>query len=269
MRLHFDRNRGVGNCHPATISHTYFLSESNPGAARAEFLSPFINSVSLTAGAEINYPPTTGTSEELALEWLVEDDAYLTAFENEHKIVQRFAIADLYFRNGGPWDLEAMRREFENIGGNGHNCADQESTMPQNEDVLVTTLVARKTEWLGDNDECQWQGVSCLNHILIQVVLYSAGVRGELTPNIGLLFSLKILWIGNGAGLTGTVPSTLFRLTNLEMLSLENNGLHGTILEGVSAFSNLVSLNLSRNNFIEAFLPHPLLTLTALQSLSL
>ena len=73
---------------------------------RAQFLSPFVNSMSLS-GAELKYPPQTNTAEEKALQWLVEEDTHLTNFENERKIVQRFALADLYFSNG-PWKLEAI-----------------------------------------------------------------------------------------------------------------------------------------------------------------
>ncbi|CAN8251405.1 unnamed protein product [Cochlearia groenlandica] len=92
-------------------------------------------------------------------------------------------------------------------------------------------------------DYCQWRGVKCAQGRVVRLVLSGVGLRGYFSP------------------------STLSRLDQLRVLSLENNSLFGPIPD-LSALVNLKSLFLRRNLFSGAF-PPSILSLHRLMILSL
>ena len=77
----------------------------------------------------VSYPPASDSAEELAMQWIVEEDAFLSEFDDVSKVTQRFALAVLFFANG-PWNFNTI------------------------EDGSIA--------WMNVIDECAWMGVSCL-----------------------------------------------------------------------------------------------------------
>ncbi|XP_010464357.1 PREDICTED: probable inactive receptor kinase At5g67200 [Camelina sativa] len=92
-------------------------------------------------------------------------------------------------------------------------------------------------------DYCQWRGVKCAQGRVVRLVLSGVGLRGYFSS------------------------STLSRLDQLRVLSLENNSLFGPVPD-LSPLVNLKSLFLSRNQFSGAF-PPSILSLHRLMILSL
>lgn len=80
-----------------------------------------------------------------------------------------------------------------------------------------------RDNWGTGSTPCNWYGVSCVN--------------GRVT----------LLYPRNN-NLSGTLPSSLSALTNLQTLVLSNNNLSGPIPAGLSTLTNLQILNLSDNN---------------------
>ena len=97
--------------------------------------------------------------------------------------------------------------------------------------------------WLTDSDPCSWYGVVC--------------VEGHVTT----------LWLVEN-NLSGTIPSSIGNLVNLERLVLRVNKLNVPIPPELGDLANLAELNLSWNQFTGAILPE-LGNLTNLESLSL
>ncbi|KAJ6678385.1 PROTEIN KINASE putative-RELATED [Salix viminalis] len=83
-------------------------------------------------------------------------------------------------------------------------------------------------------DYCQWQGIKCAQGRVVRVVLQGFGLRGTFPP------------------------STLSRLDQLRVLSLQNNSLSGPIPD-LSPLFNLKSLFLNHNSFSASFPPSILL----------
>lgn len=160
-------------------------------------ISAIVNKAEL-GPSRINYSPESNTPDELALEWLVEEDLFLEEFDDEERVIRRFALVSLYFHNG-PWKFEA------NPIGAGEG-------------------------WLSDSDECSWTGVECPTNttFIRNVSLPLVAAKGSLSESISLLTALRVLDLSNNT-LSGSVPTYLSRLSQLEYLSLENNKLEGAV----------------------------------------
>ena len=123
-----------------------------------------------------------------AVEWLAYQDPL--HLQELPKIFQRYALAVLYFGQGGPlWSLHA-----ENDG------------------------------WMENSDgmlECRWKGVDCdADGAVIGIRLGAPGVllTGQLVPELALLSDLQHLNLSNNR-LKGSIPKELFGLTSLGRFS--------------------------------------------------
>ena len=173
---------------------------------------------------------------------------------------------------------------------------------------------ADSTGWLSNTPMGQWYGVTTdANGRVTELVLDDNSLAGNIPTELGDLTELKALNLGARFGtcdgrrpsvcrsssqtpnrLTGTIPTTLERLANLEQLNLSYNPLSGTIpawlgnlskLEGLvidgahltgtipaelAQLTNLTELELSFNNLDENItLPQWLTSLTNLEFLKL
>jgi Leucine-rich repeat (LRR) protein len=83
--------------------------------------------------------------------------------------------------------------------------------------------------------------------------LYSNGLTGEISSDIGYLINLEGLYLSSNQ-LTGGIPSEIGNLINLEELYLSYNDLDGEIPIEISNLVNLEELYLS-SNFLRGLIP--------------
>lgn len=82
--------------------------------------------------------------------------------------------------------------------------------------------------WKG-NDVCaDWIGVSCSNGNVTVINFEKMGLTGTISPDFGLLKSLKRLVLANN-NLTGTIPDEISTLPSLTELDVSNNLLYGKV----------------------------------------
>lgn len=142
--------------------------------------------------------------------------------ELDARLIQRWALAVLYFSTGGGVDGNTTSSSWTSDAG-----------------------------WLKSTNECEWSFVVCDDSgSLTEVAIDDNALFGDIPPEIGLLGgSLRKLSF-NTNGLGGTLPTTLGLLTGLNRLNLQNNLLTGPLPTELGALSFLQSLILSRNSFV-------------------
>uniref|UniRef100_A0A0E0JMS0 non-specific serine/threonine protein kinase n=1 Tax=Oryza punctata TaxID=4537 RepID=A0A0E0JMS0_ORYPU len=92
--------------------------------------------------------------------------------------------------------------------------------------------------------------------------------EGSLLPYVGSLSTLIEIFVADNNRITGSIPSTLAKLTNLLILSLSGNQLSGMIPTQITSMNNLQELNLS-NNTLSGTIPVEISGLTSLVKLHL
>lgn len=129
-----------------------------------------------------------------AVKWIVEEDS---VEESEQDVLVRFALATLYYANGGAeW--------------------------------------SRSNNWMSTRHEtCEWEGVGCSlstnNAVLQELDLSNNHLTGTLSPALVLLKDLNILWLDKNE-ITGPIRGDVFgALPNLAILYLQDNQLTGPI----------------------------------------
>ena len=100
-----------------------------------------------------------------------------------------------------------------------------------------------------------------------QLVMYIAGLTGEIPSEIGSLTNLTYLNLGHN-DLTGEIPVEIGQLTNLTYLILYENQLTGSIPSEIGNLTNLTQLYLSSNEFTGE-IPSEIWEMTNLTSLIL
>ncbi|XP_051220443.1 uncharacterized protein [Lolium perenne] len=105
--------------------------------------------------------------------------------------------------------------------------------------------------WNTTTDFCSWPGVSCSlkhKHKVTVLNLTSEGLVGTITPSIGNLTFLKILYLSHN-NFHGEIPSSIGRLSRLQQLILSSNSLHGDVNADLKNCTSLESINLNKNQF--------------------
>lgn len=155
------------------------------------------------------------THEHEALVWLADSDPMrLDPTTPLEEILQRFALANLYFAtNGDEW-----------------------------KDQL--NFVSKK-------NVCKWNdrssGVFCNdNNQVANLVLPDLNLNGTIPHDIGLLSNIQILNLTNNA-LHGTVPLSLGIMSSLRSIDLSKNGFTGPLPKSLASLVDLVSLDFSYN----------------------
>lgn len=95
---------------------------------------------------------------------------------------------------------------------------------------------------------CSWTGVVCTNGRVTILRLPAMGLSGSLPSGLGNLTQLQTLSLRFNA-LTGQIPSDFAELKSLRNLYLQGNFFSGEIPDLVFSLQNLVRLNLGNNNF--------------------
>ncbi|XP_050387029.1 putative receptor-like protein kinase At3g47110 [Argentina anserina] len=101
------------------------------------------------------------------------------------------------------------------------------------------------------HDFCQWDGVGCgRRHQRVTVLdLHSQQLAGSLSPHVGNLSFLKLLYLQNNS-FTGEIPPHIGHLRRLQILRLGNNSFSGEIPANISSCYNLIKLDFGFNNLV-------------------
>ena len=142
---------------------------------------------------------------------------------------------------------------------------------PTDKDGLIALYCAtsgdgwtNKSNWLSDKGINQWRGVTTSNSRVTRLRLNRNNLSGTIPTELGNLTNLERLDLEENQ-LSGTIPTDLGNLTNLEQLWLHKNQLSGTI---PTELGNLVlrqSLSLYRNS-LSGTIPAELGNLTNLST---
>jgi Leucine rich repeat len=188
--------------------------------------------------------------EELAVQYLVYADS-LQLWPHDglsrFRLVQRYALLTIRFQQSLTADWPSA-----NSGKNGKNAT-----------------------WLQAMDECDWEGVTCETdpdgrRTVVELDLLATGLQGTISPDLGLLSSLRRVDLSSGtlAGslppsigqwslletldvslnqLTGSLPETIGQWLNISFVSVAFNQLVGSLPETVKQWSNLTVIDMSSN----------------------
>ncbi|CAK8540199.1 unnamed protein product [Lathyrus sativus] len=105
--------------------------------------------------------------------------------------------------------------------------------------------------WNSSIHFCSWFGITCspMHQRVIELNLYGSELHGSLSPYVGNLTFLKILFLRNNS-FFGEIPHELGHLLHLQQLFLTNNSFSGEIPTNLTYCSNLTHLYLGHNNLI-------------------
>lgn len=169
----------------------------------------------------ISPAPYSAAPEEVAVQWLIEETDYMTEPSpvDEFRLTQLYALLSLYFSTDGEDWLE-----------NG--------------------------EWLLNEDECTWYGITCsrvnlgggvgVQDVVTEIDLTRTSassednnLEGSIPADIGLLENLETLAFYHQPGLSGNVPSSLETLTKMVVFSIGGCSFSGALPEGIGGWTDL------------------------------
>ena len=227
---------------------------------------------STTTPEEILLNPTS--PQHKALTWLADHDgAQLDFSTNSPRIVQRFALAVLYYSTQGygwsnDFNFLSILNECEWTGS---LIGERGGVSSCTVDGYVTSLILGKFGALTRSLRMLGMFVIGTNEEFF-FALAENGLNGTLPKEIGSLGSLEILVLTNNPYLYGAIPTSLAGLNNLKdlkasgcflasipddiglltsmsQLDVGNNVLSGTLPMSIGQMTLLDSLNLSNNRF--------------------
>jgi Leucine-rich repeat (LRR) protein len=192
---------------PTTNTSLPTIIVSVNGISRKDFVLDLLPGETKTSLADPNSP------QSFAFQWLMEDP--MLAMYNGDRILQRFALATLYF------------------SANGENWVADDGT------------------WLSYEDECSWysdtlDGLLCSEGQYKILSINQLSINGSLPDEVWLLSSLVSLQLF-GHDLPGKLPTRIGKMAHLESLNLGGNSLTGGIPAEISKAAQLTQLYLNDN----------------------
>jgi Leucine-rich repeat (LRR) protein len=162
--------------------------------------------------------------------WLLYQDQLQVGEDEKAKIVQRFAVASVYY--------ELVPGSFHENSFNG-------------------------------TDECSWTGITCGDDGNVTSLDFSSrDLQGTISANIGLLSLLVNINVSRNS-IDGALPSTLGLLSSLVVLDISWNGyLREPVLHSLPNLTNLEFFDASGIRFVET-IPFSFATLTNLAHFSI
>ena len=121
--------------------------------------------------------------------------------------------------------------------------------------------------WNSDAPLGDWHGVSTAGGRVTHLLLHDNRLTGSIPTSLGSLENLEVLYL-SGNELTGSIPSSLGSLENLIELYLQDNELTGSIPSSLGSLENLIELYLWSNR-LTGSIPSSLGNLANLDSLDL
>jgi len=154
------------------------------------------------------------------------------------------------------------------------------------------TISGTRAPFLGDADECNWFGITCIavgeEECVERIVFEANNLSGTIPSELALLPELVALGMEQGTtsstipteigklekmifidldfnSLSGTIPTQLYQLTNLRTLDLNVNELTGDIDTRIGALTDLEFIQL-QDNFFTGNIPTEIGLLTNLET---
>ncbi|KAJ0795246.1 putative non-specific serine/threonine protein kinase [Helianthus annuus] len=140
--------------------------------------------------------------------------------------------------------------------------------------LKIKSLITRDpygalTSWNDSLHLCDWSHVYCgKRHRRVTIIdLSSQGLEGSLSPHVGNLSFLHLLFLYNNS-FQGAIPQELGRLSRLRRLYLYQNKFNEVIPTNISSCFNLEVIGLSNNELVGS-IPKEISSLTKLTFLAL
>ncbi|KAK9154947.1 hypothetical protein Sjap_002427 [Stephania japonica] len=124
--------------------------------------------------------------------------------------------------------------------------------------------------WVPNTDCCKWYAIECdpdTNRVSA-LSIFSANISAEFPAAVGDLTFLRTILFRKLTNLTGSIPSSLTKLTDLRTLTISHTALSGAVPDFLSHLQNLQILDLSHNQ-LSGPIPPTLSALPKLQSIHL
>jgi len=182
----------------------------------------------------------SGTPQNEAFRWLIDDDAVKVCPEEFLDVQQRYILAVLYFStNGDQWSV----------------CNARSALSPKQ------CPGGENERFLSSSDVCFWYGISCNRMRVSGVSIDENNLRGNLPDELGFMEQIEDLdfdgELEEGLNfLSGTIPSTFGLLEKLVTIDLDSNQLTGTIPEEIFEAKRLTIMDLDSNELIGTLSPN-------------
>jgi hypothetical protein len=200
---------------PAPVAPTSAPTTPEPTASPTADLETLLVNFLQAQGIVVEFDDITPADQ--AVRWLLEEAIMAdTELMFDDKLTQRFALLALDFAfQGNAADVVQRSGPLTNLG-------------------------------VQAQDECDWQGVTCVNDKVAELRFGSLELAGTIPTEISLLQNLTYLDISQN-NLQGSIPEGLYDLVNLQSLYLYQNQLTGSISSSAGNWKNMIRLHLSQN----------------------
>lgn len=107
------------------------------------------------------------------------------------------------------------------------------------------------SNWNPETDCCFWSNTVCDENgrVVMFIINDADDVVGRLSPAVGDLRYLQALRLWNLPNLTGSIPSTIAKLTRLQIFEITSNNMDGPIPDVFGHLKSLQQLFLVSNKF--------------------
>jgi hypothetical protein len=182
----------------------------------------------------------TGTPQNDAFNWLINDDSEQVCPDEFLDVQQRYILAVLYFSTEGDGWNECNALQSPNP----KQCPEGEGA-----------------RFLSSSNVCLWFGISCNRLRVISISIDENNLRGQLPDELGFMEQLEDIdfdgELEEGLNfLTGTIPTTFGLLEKLVTLDLDSNQLTGSIPEEIFDASRITILDLDSNELTGTLSPN-------------
>lgn len=199
------------NVSPTTSSPSFAPSASptSENLLRGAVITPFINNITFSS-ENIVYPlQGTPSPEDRALAWIIEKDPLRLSPETDaSRLQQRYALLTLWFQSNqetDPWTLSAG--------------------------------------WLTAENECVWNGITCVDGFVTEIDLRDNNLRGSIPPDMALLSFVYFVVLEDNK-MSGSLPTSLGEMTRLASLWVDDNRLTGKIPTEMGSCTDMYSVRI-------------------------
>ncbi|CAB9515264.1 Leucine Rich Repeat [Seminavis robusta] len=182
----------------------------------------------------------SNSPQALAYQWLLDDNDAGETLLSEDRILQRFALATLFYATRGPTEWLQSNHWL--------NHSRHECDWFQNKDQYTVLGATSNNETIPDGSPC-WDPASPNQTDSLQYLrLQQNQLQGTLPPELSLLTNLVRLDLMSN-DLTNTIPTELGQLSLLQVLGLsENPSLGGTIPAELASIGSLTRFSVADTN---------------------